>query len=256
MWFFPMAVRDDDHKPGSAASLLAERFAAYQQHMRTSFFDTHFASFDRQIMLVDVLGALAAGKAAFDDTARVIRDLAQAMNYGGNSTGRAIAAGLAYGVGQLLPSMFGKTVDSAAQLMANRQIERITFVATKADHVPALKRDNLQHLLRAVAGAGAVEPGTRVSYHVAASVLSTTDGMAEIEGRPVEVVRGIKLGQDRVRPYFNGDLPAGLPHDNFWSGRFFELPVFRPPPIDVAGSTGIPHRNLDEVLAAVIGELL
>ncbi len=256
LWFFPMAVPDGDPKPGSAAALLAERFAAYQQHMRTSFFDTHFASFDRQIMLVDVLGALSAGKAAFEDTARVIKDLARSLNYGDNSMSHAIAAGLAKGVGQVLPSMFGRAIDSAAQKLANRQIEKITFVATKADHVPAMKRDNLQHMLRAVAGAGELEAGTRVSYHVAASVLSTVDGVAKFQERPVEVVKGIKLGEDQVRPYFNGDVPAGLPHDGFWLDRFFELPVFKPPPIDPAGSTGIPHRNLDEVLDAVIGDLL
>ena len=256
MWFFPMAVPDDSPRPGSAAALLAARFAAYQQHMRTSFFDTHFASFDRQIMLVDVLGALSAGKAAFEDTARVIKDLARELHYGHNGTPRAIAAGLAQGVGQLLPSMFGRAIGSAAQRLANRQIEKVTFVATKADHVPALKRDNLKHLIRALAGAGEIEAGTHVSYHVAAAILSTTDGTAKIEGRPVEVVHGIKLGEDRMRPYFNGDLPTGWPPESFWSDRFFELPVFRPPEIDPAGSTGIPHRNLDQVLDTVIGDLL
>jgi predicted YcjX-like family ATPase len=34
---------------------------------------------------------------------------------------------------------------------AHRRIERVTFVATKADHVPALKRDNLCNLVRALA---------------------------------------------------------------------------------------------------------
>ncbi len=47
--------------------------------MRADFFDTHFAAFDRQVMLVDVLGAMYAGQAAFEDTARVIGDLARAL---------------------------------------------------------------------------------------------------------------------------------------------------------------------------------
>ena len=77
-----------------------------------------------------------------------------------------------------------------------------------------------------------------------------------MEERPLEVVHGIKLGEDRVRPYFSGDVPAGWPPESFWSDRFLELPVFRPPEIDPAGSTGIPHLNLDQVLVAVIGDLL
>ena len=257
MWFFPMTVSPGPLKPGSAAALLQERFAAYQQHMRSSFFDTHFVSFDRQIMLVDVLGALAAGRAAFEDTARVIKDLASALHYGSNAMPRAIAAGLAHGVGQLLPSMVGKTVGNAAQRLTHRQIEQITFVATKADHVPALRRDNLRHLLRTLSGTGQRNGGgTRVSHHVAASILSTTDGVIEMQERPVEIVRGIKLGEDRVRPYFGGDVPASWPPESFWSDRFLELPVFRPPEIDPAGNTGIPHLHLDHVLDAVIGDLL
>ena len=257
LWFFPMAVPDGEPAPRTAGSLLAERFAAYQRHMRESFFDTHFASFDRQIMLVDVLGALAAGKAAFEDTARVIRDLAGALNYGGNSIGRAVAANVVHGVGQFLPSVpGGRAMNDAAQQLGHRQIERVVFVATKGDHVPGLKRDNLRHLLRALASAGQAGGETGVSYHVAASILSTEDGMAQIEGRPVEVVKGIKLGEDRVRPYFNGDVPTGTPPDSFWVHPFFELPVFKPPPINPHGVTGIPNLNLDEVLDAVIGELL
>ena len=38
MWFFPMPDAPAFPKPGSAAALLAERFAAYQQHVRSSFF--------------------------------------------------------------------------------------------------------------------------------------------------------------------------------------------------------------------------
>ncbi len=257
LWFFPMAVPDDSPKPGSAAALLAERFAAYQQHMRASFFDTHFASFDRQIMLVDVLGALSAGKAAFEDTARVIKDLAQAMRYGSNGATKAIVAGLAYGAGQLLPSMFSKAVDSAAQKLANHQIEKITFVATKADHVPGSKRDNLRHLLQTLAGSGYAN-GTDigVTHQVAASVLSTTDGRIKVQERPVEVVQGIILGQAQVQSLFVGEVPISWPSEGYWSDRFLELPVFKPPPIDPAGSSGIPHLNLDQVLDAVIGDML
>lgn len=98
---------------------------------------------------------------------------------------------------------------SAAQKLTDWQIGRITFVATKVDHVPALKRDNRQHLLRELAGAGEIKADAHVSYHVAASVLSTQDGMAKIKGRPVEVVHGTRLGEDRVRSDFNGDVPGG-----------------------------------------------
>ena len=261
MWFFPLEAAPDAPRPGSAAALLQERFAAYQRHVRASFFDTHFASFDRQIMLVDVLGALYAGRAAFEDTARVIGDLAATLRYGANTVSRAVAAGVVRGSSHLMPLALGRATERAADRLANRRIERVAFVATKADHVPALRRDNLLHLLRALAdaGTGAGRQGGNaagVSHHVAASVLSTRDGTARSGETVVEVVKGIVLGEERVKSFFVGDVPASLPPENFWAERFLDIPVFRPPPIDPDGTTGIPHLNLDRVLDDVIGDLL
>lgn len=259
MWFFPMEVPAGPPRPGSVAALLGQRFEAYQARMRADFFDTHFASFDRQIMLVDVLGALYAGQAAFEDTARVIGDLARALQYGGNAFSRALAAGVARGSGALLPTALGRATGAAVQRMASRRIERVAFVATKADHVPAMKRDNLVHLLRALASPAAVQDGlsaATASYRVAASVLSTRDGTGRIGDRAVEVVEGVLLGDERMRPFFVGEVPSRVPSESFWSGGLFEMPVFRPPALDPSGQGGIPHLNLDQVLDDVIGDLL
>ncbi len=85
---------------------------------------------------------------------------------------------------------------------------------------------------------------------------STRDGTGRIGGHAVEVVEGIVLGEERMRPYFIGEVPSRVPTDNFWSERLIELPVFRPPPLDPTGLGGIPHLNLDQVLDDVIGDLL
>ena len=260
LWFFPLDVSPGSApRPGTVAALLAERFAAYQRHVRASFFDTHFASFDRQVMLIDVLGALCAGRAAFEDTARAIGDLAAALRYGSNTAPRAVVAGAMRGSSHLLPSVLGRATEKAAEKLAHRRIEHVVFVATKADHVPAMKRDNLRHLLRALADGGTERPGSHgagVSHRVAASVLSTRDGKAPLGEHVVEVVEGIKFGEEKVRPFFVGEVPASLPREGFWQERFFELPVFKPPPLDPHGTAGIPHLNLDQVLDDVIGDLL
>ena len=259
MWFFPMAVPPEAPRPGTAAALLAQRFAAYQDRMRAEFFDTHFAAFDRQVVLVDVLGALHAGQAAFQDTARVIGDLSRALRFGGNALHRTLAAGVVRGAGQLVPQALGRAADAAAQGLGGRRIERVAFVATKADHVPAMKRDNLVHLLRALASPAAAGDGmsaAAASYRAAASVLSTRDGVGHIDGRTVEVVEGVVLGDVRPRPFFVGEVPSRMPPSSFWSGGLFELPVFRPPALDPLGGSGIPHLGLDQVLDDLIGDLL
>ena len=55
------------------------RFDAYKTEVRASFFETHFRAFDRQIVLVDTLGALHAGRTAFEDTERAIADIAACL---------------------------------------------------------------------------------------------------------------------------------------------------------------------------------
>src|SRR5205085_10944280 len=69
---------------GTAGALLRDRYEACKANMRSTFFDTHFKDFDRQVVLVDVLGALHAGKEAFDDTALAITHIAAGMTYGRN----------------------------------------------------------------------------------------------------------------------------------------------------------------------------
>jgi len=230
MWFFPAAP--GAWPAGSGGALLAARFDAYCRDMREGFFEAHFHAFDRQILLVDVLGALHAGRAAFEDTAEAIADLCRLLRG--------------------TPGWFGLT---------RPPIARVAVVATKADHVPALRRAALRHLLAALAtpalaGGGAAGGAGPVSLHVAAAVHATRDDRVRLGGRDVEVVLGTPLGEDRARPYFVGDVPAGWPPEAFWSGAYFELPVFRPPRFEAASGIGIPHIGLDEILVAVLGDLL
>jgi predicted YcjX-like family ATPase len=238
MRFFPMIGR------GATVSLLAGRFAAYQRDMRRRFFDTQFRRFDRQVMLVDLLGALHAGRTAFEDTARAVADIATALRQGWGGGVRADGLPFAHHIPPVL--LGGRVVP--------RPIGHVAFAATKADHVPAMRRENLRNLLRALA-----EPasrGAQASYHVIASVLATRDGVARVEGRPAEVVFGVVLGESQARGFDVGDVPSGLPPEGFWTDSFFRMPVFRPPRIDADGASGIPHLGLDALLMALIGDRL
>jgi predicted YcjX-like family ATPase len=232
LWFFPADNLPDSPARNSIADLLGARFDAYKTEIRATFFDTHFRNFDRQVVLVDTLGALHAGRAAFEDTERAIADIAANLTRSDS----------------ILPRFLGGS-----------SLERIAFVATKADHVPELHRDNLRALMRdMVRPARGGEPGEdAVSYHAAASVVSTTDGWADQpDGHREPVVWGRKLGETQSRPYRVGNVPITRPPDSFWSGRYFELPSFTPPPIDPNAANGIPHLGLDQILADLIGDRL
>jgi predicted YcjX-like family ATPase len=230
MWFFPVDNPPQHPTRDSIAELLGARFDAYKTDVRTNFFDTHFRAFDRQIVLVDTLGALHAGRAAFEDTQHAIADIAASLS----------------NAESILPRWLGGT-----------SIERIAFVATKADHVPELHRDNLRALMRDMVRQAETRGPDAVSYHAAASVVSTTDGWADQpDGHREPVVWGRKLGETQARPYRVGNVPIATPPDSFWSGRYFELPSFTPPPIDPNAANGIPQLGLDQILVDLIGDRL
>jgi predicted YcjX-like family ATPase len=235
-WFFPLLHDREHNSPSTVSGLLQKRFEQYKRSARTEFFDTHFTNFNRQIVLVDVLGALHAGKAAFADTERAIGEIAAHLRYGTN-----------WRIGKPLQKIAG----------GSTRIERVAFAATKADHVPALRRENLRNLLRAMAeSAHPVHNHQALTYHVLASVMSTTDGIVKFDGRPLEVVFGVPLGEGRSRPFYPGDVPSGRPPDSFWTERFFELPVFAPPRIDPSGTVGIPHLGIDEIMVSLLKDVL
>jgi predicted YcjX-like family ATPase len=224
--------------------LLRERYDAYREEARTRFFDTRFLDFDRQIVLVDVLSALHAGRDAFEDTRHAIADIAASYRYGSNTILSQLAG--------LASSLLG-----GAGMV--RRIERVAFVATKADHVPASRRDDLVALLRAMADAGGDNAALArhgMSYHAAAAVRATRDDWAMHGTERVGVVVGVPLDANPpvARPFFAGDIPAGLPPERFWTNPYFEAPTFQPPRIDASGLTGIPHIGLDDVLLSVIGD--
>ncbi|MBS5905325.1 MAG: YcjX family protein [Acetobacteraceae bacterium] len=218
LWFAPLENIPRRPPRGSAAALMTERFDAYREDMEARFFDSFFSDYSRQVVLVDVLGALHAGRVAFEDTEQALATVARYLPAHG--------------------------------------IRRTAFVATKADHVPALRRENLRHLLRILAGWGEVAMPKNHGVHAVASVLATVDGTGQRDGRTVEVVRGVLAGQGELRPYDPGEVPSARPPESFWGDRYFTLPDFVPPRIDPRGETGIPHLGLDAVLAELLGDVL
>jgi uncharacterized protein len=247
-WFCPLRAMPKRPTRASLGDLMNDRFEAYQANIRKEFFDTHFGDFERQVFLIDLLSALYAGKDVFEDIERAVADIGRHLKYGANwltgPVGRVARDALRYVPGS------GRATEA--------RVERVAFVATKADHVPSMRREHLRNLLRAIAETASDEAmiGRPISYHTVASVLATTDGTARVGERAVEVVVGLPLGEERQRPFYPGEVPSGRPPNGFWSDRFFELPIFAPPRIDPSGVTGIPHLGLDELLVTLLKDVL
>jgi len=235
LWFAPLDVGHgvDALKPGTLGGQMQERYDTYKREVVEKFYQQHFRMFTRQIVLVDVLGALLAGREAFEDTRVAIEAILQSFRYGSGHT--------------------------LARLLGGVRIDKVLFAATKADHVPEVQRDHLVSLLRNMAALPALELSGRradIDVEAIASVISTKEDVQEIDGHQVQVVVGKPIGSETQAKFFVGNVPARPPRPEAWGSPFLNIPVFEPPVIDPSPVDGIAHINLDVALDHLIGDRL
>ncbi|WP_162827077.1 YcjX family protein [Pseudolabrys taiwanensis] len=233
--FAPLDIPEGVYRPadGTFGALMERRFEAYKAEVVTPFYHRHFRNFSRQVVLVDVLGALLAGREVFDDTQHALD---------------AILESFRYGRGGII-----------SRLLGNARIEKVLFAATKADHVPDVQRDHLGSLLRSMIALPALDVRSQnaaMDVTALASVISTEEDTQEIDGQRVQVVVGKPVGSETRAKFFVGNVPAKPPRPELWGKPFLNIPVFEPPAIDVSPIDGIPHMNLDLALDYLIGDRL
>jgi predicted YcjX-like family ATPase len=239
LWFAPLEVGENPAGASESAAshslgaLMADRFEVYKREVVTRFYADHFRHYSRQIVLVDVLRALLAGREAFEDTRRAIATMVESFRYGH---------------GGIL-----------SKLLLGPHIDRALFAATKADHVPDIQRDHLAALLRNMAALPALDV---MSSHAAldvtalASVICTAEDTQVIDGHQVQVVVGRPVGAKSQSKFFVGNVPIRPPRADAWRSPFLNVPVFEPPAIDPAPIEGITHINLDLALEFLLGDRL
>src|SRR5262249_46493801 len=159
LWFAPLDIPEDAVmlSPFSLGALMEERFEIYKREVIERFYEDHFRKFSRQIVLVDVLSALLAGREAFEDSRLALE---------------AILHSFRYGSGSIL-----------SKLLFGSHIDKVLFAATKADHVPDIQRDHLAELLRNMAAFPAIDvksSNADIDVIALASVISTAEDTQEI----------------------------------------------------------------------------
>ncbi len=215
---------------GSNFAAMAARYDAYRERIVAPFYRDHFRYFDAQIVLVDVLGALKAGQAAFDDMRAAIAAILQSFDYS--------------------RSGFRAWLEGALT-------ERVLFAATKADHVSSNQHPNLRRLLEEVVAREANRirfRGVGTEALAISSVRCTEDVVGEVQGQTLSLVRGMPAGRDAETALFPGEIPAHFPGPQDWrEGRFRFLDFL---PVHVSGARGIPHIGLDEAMQGLVGNHL
>ncbi|PMR69914.1 YcjX family protein [Halomonas heilongjiangensis] len=214
--------------PESNYATLAKRFRHYQQHIVRPFYRDHFRRFDRQIVLVDLLGALNAGPERFEDLSRALANLMQSFDYGKRS---------------LLSRLFAPRID------------RLAIAATKADHVTPEQHGRLVALLEALLA----EPlkdlrfaDVPVRALSLAAIRATESREVSHQGRRSPALRGTDLsGEEQL--LFPGEVPDRLPDAAFWARQGFDFPAFRPAPRE---GGALLHIRMDAALDWLIGDKL
>ncbi len=228
MAFFPMRGQ------GPFAALLTRRYDAYVEAVRRDLASPLFANVDRLVVLADVLTALHAGEAAFNDTRAALDAAAGALRW-------------RFSLGEALNSLLGLRLPA-------RIIDRVAFVSTKADHVADRQRGNLAALMKTLAQIPG--DGIETGHFAIASVRCTEDFVWTLEGRPVSAVRGRVLGQSVLTRSYPGEVPDRPPDEEFWQHPFLALPEFEPMRLRDDGRSGVPNIGMDALLEFLLGDVL
>ena len=224
--FFPI---EGEH---GLADLLRSRYDLYVEAVRAQLMAPAFGRVDRLVVLADLLSALHAGPAAFADAAAALAEVAEALRWRGPS---------------LLPDLVAGWLGLG--------ITRVAFAASKADHVAERQRGNLATLAARVTELP-MRPGLRCGAFAVASVRCTEDVVWTLDGHPVSAVRGRVAGAERAGRSYPGEVPDRPPGPEFWAHPFLALPDFEPMRLKQGGKGGVPHVNLDALLAFLLEDVL
>jgi uncharacterized protein len=217
---------------GSLAQLMRARYERYRRLVVLPFYRDHFSRFDRQIVLVDLLGVLNHGRACFADCEAALALVLNNFRYG--PSGRL------------------------TRLLRPR-IETLLFAASKADHVAHNQHPNLRLLLErmveAAAGAARFE-GVRPAFVTLAALRSTDVVRTEHQGQVLSCVRGVLKGEQRATVLFPGEIPPDLPAEEDWRAGRFRFRDFAPRRLILHGADKPQHIRLDQVLEVLLGDRL
>ncbi|MEC9197497.1 MAG: YcjX family protein [Pseudomonadota bacterium] len=222
----------------SLYATMEHRFEAYKAQVVRPFFRDHFARIDRQVVLVDVLGALHRGPEAVQDMRDAMQGILSTFRPGRNAF--------------------------LTQLLMGKRVEKILFAATKADHLHHSQHQRLTAIIEELtrdARERARFAGAETSAMSLAALRATTEETRAYDGQSLDVVRGRLLEDGRMAALYPGELPADprilLGNDQkSWLEGDFEAMRFAPAALTLRPGDGPPHIRLDRAAEFLIGDKL
>lgn len=220
---------------------MERRFEAYKSEVVRPFFRRHFARIDRQVVLVDALGAIHAGPQAVEDLRRTMTDVLAAFRPGTNGWLTALLGG--------------------------KRVERILFAATKADHLHHLQHPRLTAIMEALvreAKDRADFAGAETAAMSLAGLRVTVEETIERGGEALPAVKGRLASTGKPAVMYPGTLPddparllsPAREGAERWLDADYQVMSFLPSRITRRPGEGPPHIRLDRAAEFLIGDRL
>ena len=236
--FFPLLHLDASQwqqlkreaKSESYFAVLTKRYDYYRQHIVKGFYENYFETFDRQVILADCLTPLNHSRQAFSDMQQALHQLFRNFHYGKR---------------HLLNRLFSPKID------------KLMFIATKADHITTDQLPNLIGLMRQLVQEGGryVEFADIVTdYTAIASIRATQQVVVNQNGQSFKALQGIRSSDKQKVTLYPGSVPGRLPSADFWQNQKFEFDQFEPRRLEQGEN--IPHLRMDAVLQFLLGDKL
>lgn len=228
-------------KRGTLGCEFARRFESYKRNVVKPFFRDHFSKIDRQVVLVDVLGAIHAGPPAVEDLRNAMAAILGAFRPGRNAF--------------------------LSRIFKGWRVEKILFAATKADHLHHTQHGQLTAITEALlrdAKDRADFAGATTAAMSIASLRTTVEETVDHRDGPLNVVRGRLLDNGKQAAFHPGRLPNDPAHllgparagAADWLDDDYAIMRFAPAPLDLKPGDGPPHIRLDKAAQFLIGDRL
>ena len=234
--FFPLLHLSEEQwqklkreaKSNSYFAVLNKRYDYYRNKVVKGFYENYFSTFDRQVILADCLTPLNHSQQAFIDMQTGLNQLFKNFHYGKRN---------------LLNRLFSPNID------------KLMFVATKADHITTDQIQNLISLMRQLVQEGGrhVEfEGIDTEYTAIAAIRATKQVLVNQNDKQIRAIQGVRSLDKQLITLYPGSVPSKLPSAEFWSKQSFDFDSFEPQVLQQGES--IPHLRMDVVLQFLLAD--
>jgi predicted YcjX-like family ATPase len=215
---------------GALVDLMQKHFVSYQSKVIEPFYRQYFSGLDRQVVLVDILGALNAGESALLELKQSLLLILQSFDYGPEHWLRRIF---------------------------KPRISKVLFAVSKADHVTPDQHQALTLLLQQLL----LQHLQSVKFQLCpyevmaiAAIKASEAGFVKHNGSQQPCLRGLSAVTGEALTYYPGDVPRYWPDHQLFTEHHFEFQSLAPLPWPK--QQVLQHIRLDHLLEYLLGDKL